>query len=146
MVLFWITTVLSFLLSLAAKVLADQLLHGRMHILGSFAGLDYSLNPGIAFGITFPGGLQSLLVPAALLLMLWVALRSARSVGSQAGFGLIIGGAFANVVDRLHDGFVTDFFQVGTFPIFNVADSCITVGVGVLLVEMVVQWKKGVVR
>jgi signal peptidase II len=38
-------------------------------------------------------------------------------------------------MDRLRDGFVTDFFQVASFPVFNVADSCITVGVALLLVE-----------
>jgi signal peptidase II len=65
------------------------------------------------------------------------AFRTAQSVYAQVGFGMIIGGALGNVLDRMRDGMVTDFFQVGTFPIFNVADSCITIGVIVLLLEMV---------
>jgi signal peptidase II len=61
---------------------------------------------------------------------------------SQAGFGLILGGALANVVDRFPDGLVTDMIQVGAFPVFNVADSCITVGLGLLLLEIVLKEKK----
>ncbi len=53
---------------------------------------------------------------------------------------MIVGGALGNVIDRIRDGAVTDFFQVGGFPIFNVADSFITVGVGVLLLEMILVW------
>jgi signal peptidase II len=64
------------------------------------------------------------------------ALRTAKSRLSRVAFGLIVGGALENIVDRLRDGVVTDFFQVGTFPIFNVADSCITIGVVLLLVAM----------
>ena len=42
--------------------------------------------------------------------------------GSQISFGLIIGGAVANLVDRLPDGLVTDYIAVGTFPVFNVPE------------------------
>jgi signal peptidase II len=134
---FFLITLGSFALSLSAKFLADAFLSSRVSVLGSFAGLRYSLNPGIAFGIRFPWGLESLLVPLALILVTFAALKSARTQWSQIGFGLIVGGALGNVIDRIGDGVVTDFFQVSTLPIFNVADSCITVGVVVLLLEMI---------
>ncbi len=142
MIIFWSVTVLSLAASLLAKFLADAFLSERIPVLGSFAGLQYSLNPGIAFGIRFPWGLESLLVPLALSLVTVAAFKSARTRWSQTGFGLIVGGAFGNVIDRIGDGVVTDFFQVGTFPIFNVADSCITIGVMVLLLEMLIQMAK----
>lgn len=138
-ILFWITLGISFFASILAKLLADAFLHERVAVIGSFAGLQPSLNPGIAFGITFPGGLQQLIIPVALILVTYVAIKSAKTRMSQIGYGLIVGGALGNVVDRLRDGFVTDFFQVGTFPIFNVADSCISIGVAVLLLEIVLQ-------
>jgi signal peptidase II len=47
--------------------------------------------------------------------------------------GMQLGGAAGNLVDRLLIGKVTDFISVGTFPVFNVADSSISVGVVVLL-------------
>ena len=49
------------------------------------------------------------------------------------GFGLIIGGALGNIVDRFDDGHVTDFIQIGWWPLFNIADSCISIGVIILL-------------
>lgn len=49
------------------------------------------------------------------------------------GVGLIIGGAFGNLVDRLRFGYVVDFVQVGTFPIFNVADAAVSTAVVLLL-------------
>jgi signal peptidase II len=47
-----------------------------------------------------------------------------------------LGGAVGNLIDRLTIGFVTDFISVGTFPVFNVADSSISVGVVVLIMGM----------
>ncbi len=50
--------------------------------------------------------------------------------------GVLLGGAVGNLIDRLVQGFVTDFVSVGNFPVFNVADSSISVGVTVLIVGM----------
>lgn len=53
----------------------------------------------------------------------------------KLAMGLQMGGALGNVVDRLtNDGMVTDFLSVGTFPVFNIADSSISVGVAILLI------------
>lgn len=113
-------------------MLADVLLTERIPILGDFMGLQYSVNPGIAWGIRLPDGLQEILIVAALIIVAVLAVRSTQA--HFLPFGLILGGGLANVVDRLPDGVVTDYFQVGTFPIFNVADSFVTVGVLLLLI------------
>jgi signal peptidase II len=120
-------------LSFAGKFLADALLTERVAIIGEWVGLVRAFNPGIAFGLTFAPAAQTLLIVAALVLVAWAALKDARSPWAQAGFGLIIGGALGNLLDRARDGLVTDMFQVGSFPIFNVADSCITIGAILLL-------------
>ncbi len=139
MAVLWITAGLSFAASFAGKLLADRFLQGRFPLFGSFAGLEYSLNPGVAFSIMLPPAIQTPVILAALGLLTVVALRTAKTTLNRIGFGLIIGGALGNIADRLFDGNVTDFFQVGTFPIFNVADSCITIGVCVLLAEVLLQ-------
>jgi signal peptidase II len=54
----------------------------------------------------------------------------------RAGLALMLGGAIGNLVDRLREGEVVDFIKVPNWPAFNVADSCITVGVLVLLWAM----------
>ncbi len=141
MTILWLTTVVAFLLSLASKLLADAYLVSRIPVFGSFAGLQYATNPGIAFSITFPWHLQSVFIAVALGALAWAAVH-AKTAWSRVSFGMILGGALGNVADRIFDGVVTDFFQVGTFPVFNVADSFITVGVVLLLVEAVLIWRK----
>jgi signal peptidase II len=54
----------------------------------------------------------------------------------RLAMGLQCGGALGNLVDRIRDGYVTDFISIGSFAVFNVADSCISVGVAVLIVGM----------
>jgi signal peptidase II len=55
----------------------------------------------------------------------------------RLALSLQLAGAVGNLVDRLtHDGKVTDFISVGTFPVFNVADSAITVGTAILILAV----------
>lgn len=138
-------TVFCLILSVIAASAADIWLSERIAILGSFVGLQYSLNPGIAWGIRLPSGLQELLILCAIIAVGYVAYQSCKPVSDisyfvfrlrQIAFGCILGGGLANMIDRLRDGFVTDFFQIGTFPIFNVADSFVTIGVSILLLEL----------
>jgi signal peptidase II len=71
----------------------------------------------------------------AVLAVFWFAFReaAAQSVLVRVAFGAIVGGAIGNIIDRFHYGFVVDFIDLRWWPVFNVADSCITVGVGLLL-------------
>lgn len=71
----------------------------------------------------------------AVLAVFWFAFRDAAAHSHlvQIAFGGIAGGAIGNIVDRFHYGFVVDFIDLRWWPVFNVADSCISVGV-VLLV------------
>ncbi|MGQ0699521.1 MAG: signal peptidase II [Panacagrimonas sp.] len=70
--------------------------------------------------------------------------RGQRLVAS--GLSLILGGALGNVIDRVRLGHVTDFvdFYVGNwhFAAFNVADAAITVGAGLLLLDMLLEWRR----
>ncbi|MBI3619497.1 signal peptidase II [Candidatus Peregrinibacteria bacterium] len=118
--------------------IVDRFLDHRVAIVGSFAGLERSFNAGVAFSVHLPA--QSFLVVVALTLVIVAAIRSERTRLNAVAFGLIIGGALGNILDRAIDGLVTDYIQVGTFPVFNLADSCVTVGVALLAVEMVVGW------
>ena len=103
-------------------------------------------NPGGIFGILrdVGGSLRSIIfsaVPAiAILAMLWYGwVLPPDRRWSRAALGLILGGAAGNLIDRIRLGHVVDFLDVyvGThhWPAFNVADSCICVGVAMLLIE-----------
>lgn len=60
----------------------------------------------------------------------------------RIALGMQLGGAVGNLIDRLTRGFVTDFVSLGRFPVFNVADSSISMGVAVLLIGMWISERK----
>ncbi len=113
---------------------AGEMLGDRIAILGTAIGLQLSHNAGIAFGIAIPDPWETILIGSALLLLALAAWYERRSHFRACAFGLILGGALGNIVDRILDGRVTDYFQVYSFPIFNVADSAITIGAAILII------------
>ena len=54
---------------------------------------------------------------------------------------IMLGGAVGNLIDRFRLGYVLDFIGVGRFPVFNLADSCVTVGVGLLILALLLEDK-----
>lgn len=127
-------TIDSFIAGFAAAWIARRSLETPVPVIGDWFVLRHAENPGIAFGMRIPSPWQEILILVALALVAYIAVRS-RTALAHIAYGLILGGALANVWDRLGDGFVTDYFAVGSFPVFNVPDSCITVGVVLLLAE-----------
>jgi len=86
-------------------------------------------NPGVAFGFLGDGGLLVLvLVLAALTLLVVYFARHPERPLLWLPTGLVLGGAFGNLIDRLHQGYVTDFIRLPNWPTFNVADIAITCG------------------
>lgn len=138
MSLLWITTGLAFVLSYAFKLIGDAHFEDRISIIGNSVGLQLAHNDGVAFSLRLGDMIQLPLILMALGFVVYLALHSERTKMNHIGFGLILGGALGNVVDRIPDGLVTDFVRVGSFPVFNVADACITVGVAVLLLAMLI--------
>ena len=115
--------------------------HGQILFLPPWLNFTYVANTGVSFHL-FAGGdlsrwglsLFSLVVAGALA---WWARRADKAIGA-AGLGLIIGGAIGNAIDRLRLGHVIDFLDATGlhFPwVFNGADSAITAGVALLLLE-----------
>ena len=109
---------------------------------GDFLRFTLGYNAGIAFGMFANGGLWPLIVTGVIimLLLLWFArtLYSGQFPSWAAWpIGLLLGGAIGNFADRLLDGRVTDFLDVGIgtarWPTFNLADSFILIGVGLLM-------------
>jgi signal peptidase II len=139
MSLLWIITGLSFVISYAFKLIGDTYFEQRISIIGNSVGLQLAHNDGVAFSLRLGDMLQLPLILLALVFVVYLALHSERTRMNHIGFGLILGGALGNVVDRIPDGLVTDFVRVGSFPVFNVADACITIGVILLLLEMLLQ-------
>lgn len=95
-----------------------------------FVRLTHVFNPGAAFGLGKEWG-SIFVFTAFLAIVLIVAYFRRLAAGApllRAALGLQLGGAFGNLIDRLRFGGVTDFIDLGWFPVFNVADSAITIG------------------
>jgi signal peptidase II len=137
----------------AAIVLADQLTKWlvlarfapgeRVEITGFF-NLVLVFNKGAAFSFLAdaPGWQTPLLVAfaaAAALIVSVLLLRSPERRVFSAGLALILGGAVGNVIDRLRFGYVVDFLDLHAagwhWPAFNVADSAITLGAVLLILD-----------
>lgn len=123
------------------KRLATLHLAGRpsIDVIGEYVRLTFAQNSGVAFslgaGTRFPFYLFSI---AAAVVILWLLARGrVPRVGQQVALALILGGALGNLVDRITTGQVVDFIEVGLgrfrWPVFNVADSAVSIGVVLFL-------------
>ena len=131
-----------------AAVAADQL---TKHIVASSLSLDegthvlgplwihHVQNSGIAFGLFASAtAIVIVLTGAAVIWMLVYFARSgARHPVLPVALGLVIGGSLSNLLDRVRLGHVTDFIDLRWWPAFNLADSFIVIGVGLLLAALV---------
>lgn len=122
----WYSLIVSCALSLLGAVLTREL-PAPIAIVGSWVRLEHVENPGIAFGILLPRLVLPAVLSAAFVAILLLALRSVDRL-ERAAYGVILGGALANIIDRLPDGYVTDVVAVRGFSVFNIADAAITIG------------------
>ena len=107
-----------------------------------FLKWTYERNVHGAFGLFGSNAVLLIAMAIVVLVLFWFSFReaAAKSRLVRVAFGMIVGGAIGNVLDRVHYGYVIDFVDFyRIWPnIFNVADSCITVGVGLLILSSLV--------
>ena len=143
----------------AILVLADQIsktivvktmsLYESIPVIQNFFHFTYITNDGMAFGINFPFGYYiftsvSILLTLFLFWYLW-SVRT-HSIVIRLGISFIIAGAIGNLIDRIFLGAVIDFldFMIGNFHwyVFNLADSYVTVGMVLVLIDSIILEKK----
>ena len=145
----YLLSVICYLLSVISLVSLDQLskhlvrrhfaLHESRPVIRGFFSLTYVQNRGAAWGIL--AGWRVALVALAAVMLFVLARYREKIFGTHAigrvSFVLLFAGIIGNVIDRVWLGYVVDFldFYIGTnhFPAFNVADSCICIGVGLYM-------------
>ncbi len=122
-------------------------LHQRVEVIHGFFNLTHVRNPGGAFGIlggrrgpwgsVFFVGVSALAI-ASILFFFWRIKEDEKNLALS--FSLVLAGAVGNLLDRLRYGEVVDFleFYVSSFywPAFNIADSAICIGIGLMAIEM----------
>lgn len=137
--IFYATSVAVFILDQISKeVIRRQLpLYGSWPDEGFFRIVHW-LNTGSAFGLF--SGFTTLLIVASIVgigvILYYFQKQEMSVVWHRLSIGLIVGGAFGNLFDRIKDGVVVDFIRVGGWPAFNLADSSISVGMFMLIVVL----------
>jgi signal peptidase II len=118
-------------------VVANLNLGESVHVVGPFS-IRHVQNSGIAFGL-FANATAGVIVVTAIAvgwMLAYFARSGARHPVLPVALGLVTGGSVSNLADRVRLGFVTDFLDFRYWPAFNLADSFIVIGVGILLVAL----------
>ena len=114
-------------------------------ILQDIFHLTYVLNPGAAFGIL--SNQRAFLLATGAVLILATAyfypLLKKSDGCLQLGATMILSGAVANLIDRVQTGFVVDFFDFRIWPVFNVADIAIVLGMGFMIYSILFRLDEG---
>jgi signal peptidase II len=142
--LFGLVAVAVFVLDMVTKnlVAASVPFGTEVPVVGHFVGITNVRNSGAAFGLA-PAGAGVFMI-ASVVVAIALVVYVARTPTSQWGgvvLGLILGGTVGNGFDRIFYGFVTDFINVHFWPVFNVADSAISIGVAALLASYIFRRK-----
>jgi len=128
-------------LTLAADQLTKHLIAAAFHpgeslpLVPRVLHLTYVQNTGAAFGLF--KGQHALFIVLSLVVIMWIAREflTTRVLPSPVrwGYALVLGGAAGNLLDRMRLGHVVDFIDLRVWPVFNVGDSAITIGVALLV-------------
>jgi signal peptidase II len=105
----------------------------------------YVQNRGAAFSLFQNSQLITVILPVITMVagvIFLLHLRKKKEKLAELGVLLIISGGIGNLIDRTVMGFVTDMISVGRFPVFNVADICVTVGCAVLILWVIIGDRK----
>jgi len=110
--------------------------YGPRQIIDHVLFLTVTRNAGAAFGIfqTFTLGFLAVSVVIMIAILIYYWFLPAGDWTARLGLALVFGGAISNAYDRAVKGSVVDFIQIPHWPVFNVADSAVSVGVVVLLI------------
>ena len=113
-------------------------------VLGPLLHLTYVQNTGAAFGLL--KGQQTLFIALTIGVIAWLMwelfLKRPEARGVVWDYALILGGALGNLLDRIRLGYVVDFIDLRVWPVFNIGDSAITIGVSWLLLRLVIRGRR----
>jgi signal peptidase II len=139
----WLTAVAVLAADLISKAIATRALNQmpgrRFSVVPGTMDFYLQENTGAAFSILrgHPEIITIFSVIAVIFITVWALKLPRNVISAQIAFGMIIGGAVGNLIDRVRLGYVVDFIHVyyreWAFPTFNIADSGISVGIGIFL-------------
>lgn len=136
--MFALIAIATFILDQYSKflIMANMSRGQSIPVIENIFHITYIHNPGAAFGLlankTSFFVAVSLLVVAGAVIFYWKTRPMGKTM--SLALGLVVGGSLGNLADRIRFGEVVDFFDFRVWPVFNVADSAIVVGAGLLVI------------
>lgn len=133
--LYWPLGIIVIFLDQLTKYWAETM-NAPISLLGNWFRLSYAENTGIAFSLPLEGLLLQVFTVVFITAIIIFAskTRAGDTLWKGIAYTVLLSGAFGNAIDRFFRGYVIDFISVGNFPIFNIADSAVTIGIVMLLV------------
>lgn len=139
----YIITLLSFIIDQVSKALVSTCfsLNESVKLINNFLYLNYINNTGASFSIlTNTKYLLIVLSLIAIVIIIRYINTFKNTIFNRIGLGLLLGGILGNLSDRILFGYVKDFISLYifgySFPVFNIADICIVVGVIILIISI----------
>ncbi|MFA6078521.1 MAG: signal peptidase II [Candidatus Omnitrophota bacterium] len=137
--MFYAASIALILDRLTKHMAVSKMIEGRsVEVLPGVLNLTLVLNKGAAFGL-FKHQTMLFAALSVLVIIFIIYYTLSKKMTDRAllvALGLVLGGAVGNLIDRVRLGYVIDFLDVGIWPVFNIADSCITAGAALLILKM----------
>lgn len=129
---FWITAVITVLFDQGTKyfIKNNMALYESIPIIPNIFHITYIENPGAAFGLLANQRVFFIIITIIILcgVVYFYTKLKEKKIFLTIALGMVVGGAIGNLIDRLRMGTVTDFFDFRIWPVFNIADSAIVIG------------------
>jgi signal peptidase II len=137
--MFYLSALIVFLLDQGIKfaVSTRMLPNHSIPVIKNVLHLTYVQNRGAAFGLFY--GKQWFLISVGIVLIATICyyyFSSARSAWMKLALGVLVGGSLGNMFDRIARHYVVDFIDFRVFPVFNLADTMINVGVFLIILNL----------
>lgn len=137
----WTATLVVLLDQISKLIAVKSLSEGPVEIIKGIFYLTLTYNTGAAFGIFKDQTILFIIISsiAVIGILVYIYFDKSTVYIGKLGFSFILGGAFGNLIDRLRFGYVIDFFDFKVWPVFNIADSAITIGAALLMISLLLQ-------
>ncbi|MFH1784431.1 MAG: signal peptidase II [bacterium] len=140
MIIYVIALVLLILDQISKYIIANNMLPGEsLPVINNIFHITYVENTGAAFGIL--KGQNFFFIVISIIAIVYIVFFSKKALGRTilptVSLGIILGGILGNLADRLRLGCVVDFLDFQIWPVFNVADSGISVGAALLIIYLI---------
>ena len=137
----YLVVAILFLDQLTKYIISQTIPHGEsIPIINNIFHLTYVLNRGAAFGIFKNQNLFFIVVALVAIIFILISLKRKKTLQIQIALCFILSGAIGNLIDRIRLSAVIDFLDFRIWPVFNIADTAITIG-AILLAHAVLSKK-----